>query len=91
MKPATKADNRAPIPPTLDEVIAEIKRNLPESPEGTFCLGDLIKHGLPQNIARRLLLKWRDEGRIEPAGRIVRKDPWDISRTVPAYKFAREK
>jgi len=92
MKPATKADNRVPIPPTLDEVIAEIKRNLPESPEGAFCRGDVMG-ALNLNAAKAdwLLESWRHEGIIVPAGKVNRKNAWGDSVKVAAYRFAREK
>ena len=74
---------------TLDEIIAQIKKHLPESPEGAFCRGDVMG-ALNLNAAKAdwLLESWRDDGTIVPAGKVNRTNAWGDSVRVAAYRFA---
>mgnify|MGYP001586057596 CR=1 FL=1 len=79
--------------PSLDEVIAQIKQHLPESPEGAFCRGDVM-NALNLNAAKAdwLLESWRQGGIITPTGKINRTNAWGDAVRVAAYTFVgREK
>ncbi len=88
MKLVAKPDKGAPIPPTLDEIIAEIRKYLPESPEGAFCRGDVI-NALDISVAQAdfLLESWREKGIARPAGKVNRTNAWGDSVRVAAYTF----
>jgi len=76
--------------PSLDEIIAEIKSHLPESPEGAFCRGDIINAlNLSVGKADWLLRSWRREGIVVPAGKVNRTNAWGDSIRVVAYTFTK--
>jgi len=81
MRPAIKPDSRPPIPPTLDEVIAEIQKYLPETQDdGRFCRSDLMRMlGLNGSGADNLMRRLDRRGLIEPAGTVIRPDRWKKS------------
>lgn len=88
MKPAIKPDKKNFAPPTLDEVIAEIKKHLPESPEGAFCRSDVMNAlSLSATKADWRLKRWREDGTIVPAGKINRTNAWGDCVRVAGYTF----
>lgn len=72
---------------SMDEVIAQIKKYLPVE-EGAFCRGDLVKTlGIPSREGSHLLARLRDDGLIEPAGKVRRADAWGNQGWRPAYRL----
>lgn len=88
MKQAIKPDGKEITPPTLEEIIGEIKKRLPPEGRGAFCRGDLIRIlGYDDNEATNLVRAWRGKGLIEPAGKVTRINPWGDKKVVSAYRL----
>lgn len=78
------------IIPSLEEVMAEIRKYLP-SDEGTFCRGDIVGAlNLDAMQAERLLTKWRREGVVEAAGRVTRINAWGDKYRPYGYRLRKK-
>ena len=90
MKPMAKPDGKEITPPTLEEIIAKIKEQIPAE-EGAFCRGDVLRAlGLTEGQTNNLVRRWRDQGLIIPAGKVTRVNPWGDHKRVPAYRLAED-